>query len=100
MPRLRDVAFRRTALWSAGLSKTFPLHFTEQARMRFETTFTNLPNHVNLGRPEMRACLENLRHYVEEGSARPCSPSPSLSRAAIRMPLRLFGAVGSLVSQR
>lgn len=55
---------------------------------------------LGMGRPEMRACLENLRHYVEEGSARPCSPSPSLSRAAIRMPLRLFGAVGSLVSQR
>jgi hypothetical protein len=44
-----------TALWSGGLSKTFPLHFTEQARLRFESTFTNLPNHVNFGQPSMKA---------------------------------------------
>lgn len=44
-----------TALWSAGIAKNFPLHFTEQTKMRFETTFTNLPNHVNFGRPNVRA---------------------------------------------
>ena len=57
-----------TALWSAGLSKTFPLHFTEQARMRFETTFTNLPNHVNLGRPEMRVKRLIRRHFERSES--------------------------------
>ena len=42
-----------TAVWSSGLSKVFPI--TEQFRMRFETTFTNLPNHVNFGTPNMVA---------------------------------------------
>jgi len=55
---------------------------------------------LGAGRPEMRACLENLRHFVEVGSARPCRPSPTLSGALARGPLRLLGAVGSLVSQR
>jgi len=55
---------------------------------------------LGMGRPEMRTCLENLRHFVEHGTARPCQPSPRLSGAAARMPLRLLGAVGSLVSQR
>jgi hypothetical protein len=42
-----------TALWSAGLSKNFPIK--ERLRMRFEATFTNLLNHPNLGVPNMVA---------------------------------------------
>jgi hypothetical protein len=38
-----------TVVVSAGLSKTFAL--TEKARLRFETTFTNLPNHPNFAPP-------------------------------------------------
>lgn len=41
-----------TVLSNAGLSKNFAL--TEQAMLRFESTFTNLPNHVNLSPPPMR----------------------------------------------
>ena len=55
---------------------------------------------LGAGRPEMQACLDNLRHFVEVGSARPCRPNPTLTRALARGPLRLLGAVGSLVSQR
>jgi hypothetical protein len=42
-----------TATWSAGLSKTFPIR--EYVRMRFESTFSNVLNHVNLGTPNMAA---------------------------------------------
>ncbi|HXJ44217.1 MAG TPA: TonB-dependent receptor [Bryobacteraceae bacterium] len=42
-----------TAMWSAGLSKIFPI--SEQFKLRFESTFTNLPNHVNFGNPNMVA---------------------------------------------
>ena len=55
---------------------------------------------IGAGRPEMRACLENLRHVVEDGTPRLHEPSSALSIALARSPLRLLGAVGSLVSQR
>ncbi len=42
-----------TISWDFGLSKSFSL--TERTKLRFESTFTNLPNHVNLGAPSMRA---------------------------------------------
>lgn len=42
-----------TVLWSAALSKNFPIR--EPVLMRFEASFTNLPNHVNLGTPNMTA---------------------------------------------
>lgn len=42
-----------TAIWSAGLSKVFAI--TERGKLRFESTFSNLPNHVNLGAPNMAA---------------------------------------------
>jgi hypothetical protein len=42
-----------TAIWSAGLSKIFPIR--ERFNLRFESTFTNLPNHVNFGNPNMVA---------------------------------------------
>jgi hypothetical protein len=38
-----------TAAVAGGLSKTFQLH--ESLRMRFEATFTNLPNHSNFAPP-------------------------------------------------
>jgi hypothetical protein len=38
-----------TAAVAGGLSKTFQLH--ESLRMRFEATFTNLPNHSNFASP-------------------------------------------------
>jgi hypothetical protein len=42
-----------TFSWNFGLAKNFAL--TERARLRFESTFTNLPNHVNLATPAMAA---------------------------------------------
>ncbi len=41
-----------TVNWNFGLSKIFSLR--ERAKLRFESTFTNLPNHVNLDIPSMR----------------------------------------------
>jgi hypothetical protein len=38
-----------TTAIAAGLAKTFSLH--EGVRMRFEATFTNLPNHPNFAAP-------------------------------------------------
>ncbi len=42
-----------TVNWNFGLSKIFSL--SERAKLRFESTFTNLPNHVNLSTPSMKA---------------------------------------------
>lgn len=42
-----------TAVWNFGMSKNFRL--TEGLKLRFESTFTNLPNHVNLGVPNTLA---------------------------------------------
>jgi hypothetical protein len=39
----------RTLAIAGGLSKTFPIR--ERARLRFEATFTNLPNHPNFAAP-------------------------------------------------
>lgn len=39
----------KTLAIAGGLSKTFHLH--EKARLRFEATFTNLPNHSNFAPP-------------------------------------------------
>ena len=38
-----------TAAVSLGLAKTFPI--TERAKMRFESTFTNVLNHTNFAPP-------------------------------------------------
>ena len=40
-----------TINWDFGISKSFNL--TERARMRFEVSFVNVLNHVNLGTPDM-----------------------------------------------
>jgi hypothetical protein len=42
-----------TAVWDFGLSKNFRL--TESLKLRFESTFTNLPNHVNYAVPNTAA---------------------------------------------
>ncbi len=42
-----------TVLWNSGVGKTFSL--AERARLRFETTATNVLNHPNLGTPSMTA---------------------------------------------
>ena len=55
---------------------------------------------LGAGRPEMRACLENLRSVVEDGRPIPQRPLPTFPVALARNPLRLLGVVGSLVSQR
>jgi len=39
----------KTMALAGGLSKTFPI--SEKARLRFEATFTNLPNHPNFAPP-------------------------------------------------
>jgi hypothetical protein len=40
-----------TVLLNMGLAKSFPIH--EQVNLRFEATTTNVPNHTNLGTPDM-----------------------------------------------
>jgi Carboxypeptidase regulatory-like domain/TonB dependent receptor len=40
-----------TVLLNMGLAKSFPIR--EQIKLRFEATVTNVPNHANLGTPDM-----------------------------------------------
>ena len=41
-----------TVVWNSGLAKNF--HFTEQTKLRLESTFTNVLNHPNFGAFETR----------------------------------------------
>jgi len=43
--------------WDAGISKGF--HLTERARLRFEFSFVNVMNHLNLGNPSMTVTSAN-----------------------------------------
>jgi hypothetical protein len=47
-----------TVGWNLGLSKRLHLH--ERAALRFEGTFTNAPNHVNLGDPNTNIADNNF----------------------------------------
>jgi hypothetical protein len=70
-----------TALWNFGLSKNFRL--TEGLKLRFESTFTNFLNHVNLATPNMAA------NSVSFGSINSVQNAEGASARTIQFALRL-----------